>query len=67
MNRDWELVEEKKLYAPALLEYGGRNIVNYKISEELFSDLEEIKSYYNLATKIIWPAPLPNKDGYYEL
>ena len=58
----WELVEEKKLYAPVLYKgIGG----DWCLSGPLFKNKQDAQSYFKL--KVIWPAPLPDKDGYYEL
>jgi len=62
-NSKWELVEEKKKYAPALI----KNRVNSRwITNSLYESLQEAQEDYSRSL-VIWPAPLPNKDGYYEL
>ncbi len=63
-NPPWELIEEKKKYAPAFIRYseGGR----YFITDELFSSLEEAKEACGHGLYVYWPA-LPNAEGYYEI
>jgi len=59
----WELVEEKVSYAPALWkDYSGQ----LYITGDLYSSEKEAKKAFK-EELIMWPAPLPNSKGFYEI
>jgi len=61
----WELVKEKKLLAPCLVQ--PRIKGPWGLSQRIFENKQEAEQYEPTANNVIWPAPLPNKDGYYEI
>ena len=65
---DWVIYDSSKypkLLAPAVYQdYPKRS---FKITDKLFSSLEEAKEYCKCdGYRLIWPA-VPNKDGFYEV
>jgi len=50
------------LYAPATYIYSS----TWHLSSVLFNSYEEAFSKCGEPKALIWPAPLPNKEGYYE-
>lgn len=65
----WELVEEKKKkWAPALVNSSASGF--WFVSSAFYSSEERAKESWQKwgdNPTVIWPAPLPDKDGFYDI
>ena len=65
-NLDWELVKNKEKVAPALVIHSSGKL--FQTGTFYSSEKEAREAWVRFGEYgVIWPAPVPDKDGFYEV